>query len=295
VWRERERERDVQRQLFSCWSPCRWHMPKDPQRIPFPRKIEPRADQSAETKSKFKLCVEVWIICEWVSECTRIRTCIRFVFVVLFAVGLWQDLRHFHHAPFTARISHFPATLSTCTVSQPHTHTCLHTYTYTHMLTWGKLNEACVIDFMFVKNGRKRSTLDWPFDDSSLSICLQYSWHSISIELQKSRESKEIIKKSKKQQKNTNFVGLQRVKCIKWPLTGKKQNLSFNRKQNRKHKKKNAAVKATLQLRLPNSQSDVASSKRQVASGSGRGQQEAPLWWVHLWLYYCYSRGSHLG
>lgn len=36
----------------------------------------------------------------------------------------------------------------------PTTHTHPHPYTF----TW-KLNEACVIDFMFVKNGRKRSNV----------------------------------------------------------------------------------------------------------------------------------------
>lgn len=46
--------------------------------------------------------------------------------------------------------------------SRPHTYTPAHTHTCTHVHwlagrgNW-KLNEACVIDFMFVKNGRKRS------------------------------------------------------------------------------------------------------------------------------------------
>jgi len=156
-------------------------------------------------------------------------------------------------------ISHFPATSYRPVQSVNHTHTYTPTHLLTHTCTWGKLNEACVIDFMFVKNGRKRSTLDWPFDDSSLSICLQYSWHSISIELQKSRQPKEM------REKKTNFVGLQRVKCIKWPLTGKKQNLSFNRKQKTKKYSKKKRQPKRLSNWLPNSQSVVASSKWQVA------------------------------
>lgn len=48
---------------------------------------------------------------------------------------------------------------ATCqSTTHTHTHLLTHTHTRTpvHRGSW-KLNEACVIDFMFVKNGRKRS------------------------------------------------------------------------------------------------------------------------------------------
>lgn len=181
--KERGREAELP-QLFSrrlAARPCHaddiCHDPRArPPRTPFGR------GQSAETKSKFKLHIEcelklkldLQLNCvlhthtHWHTLHTLAHTGTRgMCFCVLcLRLGCGRTRGLFIMRRLPPSHPTYPSCKAVVTLprpaSRPHTYTPAHTHTCTHVHwlagrgNW-KLNEACVIDFMFVKNGRKRS------------------------------------------------------------------------------------------------------------------------------------------